>query len=484
MGFSDAERRNIDTKILQGSVFDANSTGVWFESRLLSGKMIDSRQVLVQADILEANPASNISEARTNAAGPLTGIIADVSLPTNSIHLTSVPGTNASTYVALSGYNDWSSPRIKNWIQPQMIPQANGAASIGYAVRLYNGDPNGAGTEILTTDGTSGLGINKTVGWIFNYDNGELILSDDFKSNVTDPYIMGFYYIGETAGSGGSIDVCNKTTKTKIQLGSNLTVDNSGERYIKMPFVMFTGGDFVKVYEDGVLLTKGTDWVFGIVLAGTVSDLIDNVRILNPNMSSTYQLEYTECQNPYKMSLKMYRRDGQLAKNRAITPRMSMEGDTQPLHFLFDGFDYEDTNEMIYAAKYVCPLEPHYDTTTMKLFSNHAMFSEFAENLPLDPWRIEVWKTGLRRSSGTVSDSTGRNTNLVPYGIYDANRIEISGRNWGDSGRFFRFTMRNTVTNEIMDFSDRLLEVAKRSIWLPGNNGDEFIASYYRTKVL
>ena len=44
----------------------------------------------------------------------------------------------------ISVYNDASSPRLDNWIQPQLIPQASGLASNGYAIGLYNGQPVGA----------------------------------------------------------------------------------------------------------------------------------------------------------------------------------------------------------------------------------------------------------------------------------------------------------------------------------------------------
>ena len=108
-------------------------------------------------------------------------------------------GTNGSTWVAHSTYNDASSAVLTNWLLPQLVPQSSGVPSNGYAIRLYEGDPASGGTEISTTSGTTGTGDEKTVGWVWNYANGMLLLSDDFKGSVSDPYVVGFRYVGRTA---------------------------------------------------------------------------------------------------------------------------------------------------------------------------------------------------------------------------------------------------------------------------------------------
>jgi len=478
MGFSDAERRNIDTKVLQGSVFDANSTGVWFESRLFSGKMIDSRQVLAQVDILETNPAANVAVARANAVGPLAGVIADASQALDAIRLSSVPGTNGSTYVALSGYNDWSSPRIKNWIQPQMIPQVNGAASIGYAVRLYNGDPNGAGVEILTTSGTSGLGINKTVGWIFNYDNGELILSDDFKASVPDPYILGFFYIGETGGAGGGAS-CEHTYVMEL-LGTDLSQDPNGDRYFKARLPMFSGGNFLKVFKDNVLMVKDVDWKWGEVKMGTVSDLVDNVSITSPTLTSTYRIEYTECRSNYVPRMSLYRTDSNPAPHKNITPRMNYYDGAINSPLVIEKFTYADDNELIYFVDYIDVTgSPHSRRNVCKSFSNYLRVAGVTENITMTPYRIELWKTGARKSGGNGSRVGGYNTALVPFNSYSNNRIKIYAENFNLQGTRFKMMIRNILTNEITSFADRDLEVRKKAVWRYGNNGDTYIESYY-----
>ena len=201
MGFSTQERINLFTKALAAGVIDANSIAVWYETFFPFSFILDSAQVWTQLPLLRQNPAANLTAARANAAGSLAGTVVDLSQNSSAVRLTEVAGTNKSTYVAYSTYDDKTSPILNNWLLPQLVPQANGSPSNGYAIWLYDGDPASGGSLVSTTAGTSGTGINKTVGWIFNYANGLLFLSDDFRANISDPYIVGFRYIGNTAGS-------------------------------------------------------------------------------------------------------------------------------------------------------------------------------------------------------------------------------------------------------------------------------------------
>lgn len=197
MSFGELERIVAAAKALQGGVLDSDPTAQWYESTRAFGFVLDAALVWTEAALVRANPAANIATAQANAAGPLAGVIADYSLAANAIRMTPVPGVN-NTYVALQTYGDFST-WMYGWLKPPFAPQATGVPSVGYTARLFNGDPDAGGTEILTTDGTTGTGINKSVGWVFNYDNGLLMLADDFA--VADPYITGFHYIGGTATS-------------------------------------------------------------------------------------------------------------------------------------------------------------------------------------------------------------------------------------------------------------------------------------------
>ena len=167
--------------------------------------------------------------AQANAAGALSGIISDLSAAGSAIQLTAVPAVN-NTYVALTTPGDFSSAVVDNWVLPQFVPQSNGLPSFGYSIRLYDGDPNTGGTEVLTTDGTTGTGQNKTVAWVWDYATGMLLLSDSSSLFSDTPYVNGFRYIGSTVedaasaaarqynqGLTGTVDGVNKvfTSATK-----------------------------------------------------------------------------------------------------------------------------------------------------------------------------------------------------------------------------------------------------------------------------
>lgn len=199
-GFSELERIRIAAKSLMAGVKDADATTEWYESATPNSFIIGGEKVWTSpdVDILRDNPVSNASSARTLVSGTLAGIVADFSLPANAVRLTPIPGIK-NTYAALNTPGDFTSGRLENWVLPQFVIQANGQPSFGYAVRLYNGDPNNGGHEILTTDGSSGTGINKSVAWIFDYAAGILMTSETSSLFTDDPYINGFIYIGSTA---------------------------------------------------------------------------------------------------------------------------------------------------------------------------------------------------------------------------------------------------------------------------------------------
>lgn len=201
MGFSNQERINLNSKALAASVIDANPIAQWYETRNPFAFLLSGTKILTQLSLIPS--ASSLAVARTNASNNPT-LISDLSQTSSAIRLTPVAGTNNSTYIAYATYNDPTSGILDNWLQPQLIAQSNGAASIGYSIVLYDGDPATTGTQITTTDGTTGTGQNKSVGWIWNYAGGLLLLSDDFKSSVSDPYVMGFRYIGTNANDSAS----------------------------------------------------------------------------------------------------------------------------------------------------------------------------------------------------------------------------------------------------------------------------------------
>jgi hypothetical protein len=209
MGFSELERVNIAAKALQAGVTDANPSSVWYEVFNPFTFVLGAEQVWTEMTRLRALPAGNLTTAQANAAAN-PDLIQDLSAVANATQMTLVPGTSFSTYAAYETPGDTSSTQIRNWLLPQLVQQASGAPSNGYAIQLYNGDPDAGGVLITTTEGTTGTGSAKTVGWTYNYANGLLLFSADFYAltgivaAAFDPYIVGFRYVGKTAGDGGA----------------------------------------------------------------------------------------------------------------------------------------------------------------------------------------------------------------------------------------------------------------------------------------
>ena len=202
MGFTNQERINLTTKALQAGVIDANPNTVWYEVFFPFAFITDAEQVWTQVEELRALPANSLEVAKANAASN-PELIEDL---TNGVRLTGVVGTRGTTYAAYQTYNDPSSGQIKNWLIPQLVQQPSGAPSNGYGVKLYDGDPSAGGRLVTTSEGETGTADTRTVGWVFNYANGLLFLSEDFKGTISDPYIQGFRYVGKTAKDGGGGD--------------------------------------------------------------------------------------------------------------------------------------------------------------------------------------------------------------------------------------------------------------------------------------
>lgn len=243
MGFSQLERINIAAKALQAGVIDANPSSVWYEVFFPFTFVLSSEQVWTEMATLRGLPASNLATARSNAAANPT-LIQDLSDTAAATQMTLVPGTNFSTYATYETPGDTSSDQMKNWLLPQLVPQASGAPSNGYAIQLYNGDPNAGGVLITTTEGQTGTGANKTVGWTFNYANGLLLISSDFYTETGivaaafDPWVVGFRYIGKTAGDGaGAPDTAEYVTLSAdaslpnartLEAGTGIEIDDGG----------------------------------------------------------------------------------------------------------------------------------------------------------------------------------------------------------------------------------------------------------------
>lgn len=289
MGFSELERIQIAAKTLAASVKDADPTSQWYESTQFHTAVIPGTNIWTESGLLRANPAPGPgpASAQALAAGTLSGVVEDRS--STALQMSAVPGVN-NTYVALSTLDDFSSTRLDNWISPQFVPLTTGYPSTGYAIRLYNGVP-GPSNEVLTTDGTIGTGIDKTVGWFFDYAGGLLLLSDNFSTTFLSqtgntwlgtPYITGFRYIGETAegGSGSGHETLDTLVHNLaenawteyIYTGKNLTALTAWETSAKL-----------KKLRDSVFTYTGKD-LTGIVTRQYASDGITVVTTLTKSL--------------------------------------------------------------------------------------------------------------------------------------------------------------------------------------------------------
>ena len=272
-GFSELERIKLAAKALAAGVKDADPNTEWYESVTPNSFVIGGEKVWTTPDVetLRDNPASTAVIARTLSSGTLAGITADLSLPSNAVRLTPIPGIG-NTYVALNTPGDFSSGRLENWVLPQFVPQSNGLPSFGYAVRLYDGDPSVAGTEVLTTEGSSGTGINKTVAWVFDYATGILLTSDTSSLFSDDPYINGFVYVGSTANDASSPTISGSTfIEYEANCPSAAAVDD---------FVYITGPSIGGMLQVNTVDIKNTQTMpaFGIIVDKT-TPILCTVRV-------------------------------------------------------------------------------------------------------------------------------------------------------------------------------------------------------------
>lgn len=129
---------------------------------------------------------------------------------------------------------------------PQLIPRTDagweGFPSVGYMVRIYNGDPNVAGVEIPTTTEQSGA----VVGWWMNFGPGAIKVASSF-TNITDPgdvWMTGFRYIGQSIIDIATSTVAPLRTDTRF---TGFTLANT------VLDLTANGATWTKIGDDGSL---------------------------------------------------------------------------------------------------------------------------------------------------------------------------------------------------------------------------------------
>ena len=223
------EVRNFSFKGWQGILGLANRStapdnSTYYEEFNTNDLSIRSDSVLLELDLLP--PATNIADAHANAIANPT-LIQEFD-NSNAIHLT--PSLNQRGFFATTIYGDMTT-RLKNFIMPQHVARVDsgfeGMPSIGYTIRLFQGDPSSGGIEITTTAGQSGA----DVGWFIMYGAGAIIVSSDF-SGITDPtdlWITGYQYIGKTVADGinGAAHTYSQEFTNSSLSGGYLTVTHN-----------------------------------------------------------------------------------------------------------------------------------------------------------------------------------------------------------------------------------------------------------------
>lgn len=298
MGLSNQERINFNSKVLAAKVIDNNAVAQWYESKFPYSPNSISQRVPMDFGLILSNPASTLSEAQSNASGPLSDVLLDYTLPNQAKRLTNVIGTNNTTWVAKSVFGDLSSETIQDWIQPQSVDNS-GNPSFGYGIKLYNGDPDSGGSEITTTDGQSGSGDEASVGWVWNYDLGLLFLSDDFKNTYSEFWVKGFVYNGNylsdisfTGTTGSTVEGVTEVTTASYDVvngDDNILVNFPGFSTINLPDSTLEGTVFT-VNDMSGNATANTISV--TTIGGSVLINGKNIDTINENYASATYLYY------------------------------------------------------------------------------------------------------------------------------------------------------------------------------------------------
>lgn len=228
--------------------------------------------------------------------------------------------------------------------------------------------------------------------------------------------------------------------------------------FIKTKMAFLADENFVRVFEDEVLLDYGTDWTFNTTNGkklGVVSDLTDGVEILSPVNSSVYRVEFDEYLIPLCPMIGLKRSDGKM--HHKGLPRNTVCDDSRS--GIISNSSYDDGTK-IYTITYKKP-----DTSTFTLtkqYADRAFCCDFDFNKALPTgWRIEVYKVGRHwsgnRASGPGDDYETMNSILSPRFTVDTNIFSLDFLFDKKRSGQVKIKLRNTTTNEVSLFSSQTI---------------------------
>ncbi len=267
MAFTSEEIVKLAGAVLAAGTIDSHDSA-WYEKLQPNSFIVDPSSIWSEMNSLKALPANNFAQAVSHAVSNSNiigryGINDDGTFnDATAIRLTPVAGTNNKSYVAFNTYNTPADGVQRNWIQPQLVPRANGFPSAAYSPIIFSGPPSN-GNMISTAVGNDG-------NWVSHFWNpavGMLLISDadappsaSFPS--TDIYLCGFFYNGQTGGAGGSSG--NTITLEDEDSRWRITSEDSAhlhfERYDEVSDGVFDWSTKFKIggsaATDGLVLTQ------------------------------------------------------------------------------------------------------------------------------------------------------------------------------------------------------------------------------------
>ena len=209
-----------------GDRYTAPDNLSWYEEQYSLDLSVKSTSVLLDFTTI---PPANTAVSAVNAAIAFPAIIHNYASG-SAVHLT--PSLNQKAFFTTTTYNDLDT-RVGNWLMPQLIPMPlTGAASWGYSIRLWEGDPSIPGSTEINTSIGQAPGTSR-VGWFIHYGSGIIKVASDFDFtgegiDPTDIWVTGFRYIGRTADSLDSAGKLTSDVTTTAAVGETVTIDGYG----------------------------------------------------------------------------------------------------------------------------------------------------------------------------------------------------------------------------------------------------------------